>query len=99
MTALPADAWVAGAVRDEASLNLNDEGVAALRSLGVQADLRGHFRWGHAFIGRVGASATPATEMLDGWRVAEVGFRLRVSSPDVAAALGGVRIENRLIDK
>ncbi len=99
VTALPADAWVAGAVRDEASLNLNDEGVAALRSLGVQADLRGHFRWGHAFIGRVGASATPATEMLDGWRVAEVGFRLRVSSPDVAAALGGVRIENRLIDK
>ncbi len=99
VAALPADTWVAGAVRDEASLNLNDEGVAALRSLGVQADLRGRFRWGHAFIGRAGAGATPATEMLDGWRVAEVVFRLRVSSPDVAAALGGVRIENRLIDK
>ncbi len=99
VAALPADAWVAGAVRDEASLNLNDEGVAALRSLGVQADLRGRFRWGHAFIGRAGASATPATEMLDGWRVAEVGFRLQVSSPDVAAALSGVRIENQRIDK
>jgi len=99
VAALPAEAWVAGAVRDEASLNLNDEGVAALRSLGVQADLRGRFRWGHAFIGRAGAGATPATEMLDGWRVAEVGFRLRVSSPDVAAALGGVRIENQRIDK
>jgi hypothetical protein len=99
VAALPADAWVAGAVRDEASLNLSDEGVAALRSLGVQADLRGYFRWGHAFIGRTGAGATPATEMLDGWRVAEVSFRLPVSSPAVAAALGGVRIETGRVDK
>jgi hypothetical protein len=99
VAALPPDVWVAGAVRDEASLNLNDEAVAALRSLGVQADLRGHFRWGHAFIGWAGADAMPATETLDGWRVAEVSFRLPVSSPDVAAALSGVRIEKRQIDK
>ncbi|OQA40973.1 MAG: hypothetical protein BWY52_02728 [Chloroflexi bacterium ADurb.Bin325] len=99
VAALPAGAWVAGAVRDEASLNLGDEGVAALRSLGVQTDLRGRFRWSHAFIGRAGAGAEPATEMLDGWHVAEVSFGLRASGPEIAAGLSGVWVEERPIDR
>lgn len=93
VAALPAGTRVAGAVQDEASLNLTAEGVAALRSLGVQGDLRGRFRWSHAFIGRTGPDAAPATEMLDGWQVAEVSDRLPVSSPRIAAAFYRLQVQ------
>jgi hypothetical protein len=55
---------VAGAVRDEASHRLTEDAVAALRSLGVAGDLRGHFRESHAFVGMKGAPAGTALEAL-----------------------------------
>src|SRR5262249_31581328 len=42
---------VVAAVKDEASRNLTGEAVDALRSLGVQHDLRGQYRVSHLFIG------------------------------------------------
>jgi hypothetical protein len=61
---LPAGTLVAGAVRDEASGLLSDSAVAALRTLGVAGDLRGHFRESHAFIGVKGAAPGTALEEL-----------------------------------
>ncbi len=84
---LPSGAIVAGAVRDEASLNLGPEAVSALRSLGVVSDLRGHFRWGQAFVGAAGAAPGTARESLDGMRPAQVAEGLPLSEPSLAAAL------------
>jgi hypothetical protein len=50
------------AAKDEASLALGEEAVAALRSVGGQADLRGCFRCGHALIGVKGAAPGTALE-------------------------------------
>ncbi|MBP9073448.1 MAG: hypothetical protein KBG20_14170, partial [Caldilineaceae bacterium] len=47
---------IAGAVKDEASLNLSQEAVNALARIGVMGNLRGRFRWSHAFVGVVGVS-------------------------------------------
>jgi hypothetical protein len=55
---------VAGAVRDEGSHRLTEDAVAALRTLGVAGDLRGHFRESHAFVGVKGAPAGAALEAL-----------------------------------
>jgi hypothetical protein len=61
---LPDGTLVAGAVRDEASHRLTEEAVAALRTLGVASDLRGHFRESHAFVGVKGAAPGSALEEL-----------------------------------
>jgi hypothetical protein len=58
----PAGTIVAGAAADEASTNLNQAAVDALRGVGVTTDLRGKFRWSHAFIGAVGAAPGSALE-------------------------------------
>jgi hypothetical protein len=93
IAALPADTLVAGAVRDEASMSLGQEGVDALHSLGVSGDLQGHFRWGHAFIGRKGGTPGTATEVMDGVRPAQVSLGLPLSATEVAAALDAVEIQ------
>jgi hypothetical protein len=87
---LPPGSIVAGAVRDEASMNLSEQALSALRSLGVSLDLRGHFRWGHAFIGATGAPAGSAIEVADGIRPAQVSVGPAVSTPQVAAWLSNV---------
>ena len=84
---------MAGAVKDEASMNLSRPAVEALASLGVAADLRGRFRWGHAFVGAAGAPAGTALEAIDGVRTAQVSVGLPVSAPQVAAALVEVSID------
>ncbi|MCX6028213.1 MAG: hypothetical protein NT169_02780 [Chloroflexi bacterium] len=89
---LPVDAIVAGVARDEASMNLGGEAVQALQSLGVSFDLRGHFRWGHAFVGKVGAAPGAAAEAWNGSRPAQVSVGWPVSGPQVAAALLGAVI-------
>jgi hypothetical protein len=61
---LPEGTVVAGAVRDEGSRGLSEDAVAALRTLGVAGDLRGHFRESHAFVGVKGAPAGAALEAL-----------------------------------
>ncbi len=58
----PAGTLIAGAVADEASSNLNQAAVDALRGVGVTTDLRGKFRWSHAFIGAAGAMPGAAVE-------------------------------------
>lgn len=85
--ALPPGALVAGAARDEASAQLDDGAVVALRGLGLTGDLRGRFRWSHAFIGQVGAEPGSAQEALDGIRPAQVARGLGLSEPQVAIAL------------
>ncbi len=49
--ALPVGTTLAGAVRDAAALNLQQEAIDALSSIGVQSDIRGHTRRAHAFVG------------------------------------------------
>ena len=51
-------------MRDEASGQLTEEAVAALRTLGVAGDLRGHFRESHAFVGVKGGPPGTALEAL-----------------------------------
>ena len=91
---LPAGTLVAGAVRDEASMNLGDEALAALRTLGVEDDLRGHFRWGQAFVGAAGAAPASALVATDGLRPAQVSVGLPLSAPSVAAAVARVEVGN-----
>ena len=93
VAALPVGTRVTGAVRDEASMNLTQEGIDALRSLGVAGDLRGHFRWGHAFIGRRGDALGTAIETMDGVRTAQVSLGLPLSASEVAAALDAVEVQ------
>ena len=59
---LPAGRIVALAVRDEASLMLQQDAVDALGSLGATVDLRGRFRWGQAIIGVRGSPPGSALE-------------------------------------
>ncbi len=92
VAALPAGTRVAGAVRDEASMNLTQEGVDALRSLGVGGDLRGHFRWGHVFIGQKGSAAGTAREVMDGVRPVQLSLGLALSAAEVAAAVDAVEV-------
>ncbi len=93
INALPAGTVVAGAARDEASMNLTDEAVAALNTLGVTGDLRGRFRWGHAFIGAKDDGWLTPQEALGGVRPAQVSFGLPLSEPQIAAQLFDVVIE------
>jgi hypothetical protein len=93
VNALPTGTVVAGAARDEASANLTDEAVAALSTLGLRDDLRGHFRWGHAFIGSKGPSWVTPQEAMDGIRPVQIGYGLPLSEPQVAAQLFEVVVE------
>jgi hypothetical protein len=92
VAALPTGTRVAGAVRDEASMNLTQEGVDALHSLGVGSDLRGHFRWGHAFIGQKGDAVGAAREAMDGVRPVQLSFGLPLSATEAAAAVDTVEV-------
>jgi len=78
---LPPGTIVLGAVKDEASGQLDAEAVGALATLGVRGDLRGRYRESHAFVGVKGAPAGSAVEVL-GPRAVEV----RVGEP--AAGFG-----------
>jgi hypothetical protein len=89
----PAGTMLVGSVRDEASANLGQDAIDALRSLGVQSDLRGHFRWGHAFVGETGAQPGSAAEASDGMTVAQVEWGIPASSPRVSAAFSRAAIE------
>jgi hypothetical protein len=84
---LPERAIVAGAVADEASLNLTQEAVSALGGLGVSGDLRGKFRWSHAFIGVAGAPPGAAQESLSLLQPATVFAGLPVDTPQVTGAV------------
>ncbi len=85
VAALPAGTIVAGAVRDEASGQLAEEAVQALRTLGVAGDLRSRFREAHACVGVKGATPGSALEALgsrrSSWRRRALAGRGRGPEP------------------
>ncbi len=83
---LPPGTIVAGAVRDAAALNLGEDALAALRSLGVFNDIRGQLRRAHGFIGVTGAPVGSAMDFVsDLWPVTvSVGDGLMEDAPSFA---------------
>jgi hypothetical protein len=59
---LPPGSVVAGSIKDEASSNLDEPAVRALRTVGVREDLRGRYRESHGFVGVKGAPPGSALE-------------------------------------
>lgn len=99
VAAQPPGSVVAGAVRDEASMNLEAPALDALRLLGVTTDLRGHFRWGHAFIAVVSLPGEAATlfwvtpqEGTDAVRPVQASLGLPLSEPQVTAQFYEVQV-------
>ncbi|HEY64345.1 MAG TPA: hypothetical protein G4O02_07205 [Caldilineae bacterium] len=92
LRAIPRGAWVLGAVKDEASLNLTEDAVMALREIGVATDLRGRFRWSHAFIGVKGAAPGEAQELLSAFRPASLTTAAPLSRPQVASGVAALRL-------
>ena len=94
IAAVPEGHTVAVAAADEASMNLGEEAVAALHSIGAIGDLRERFRWSHAIIGVKGAGPGSAIEALDGLRPVSVAAGPSVTQPRVAAAVEWIRFES-----
>jgi len=88
----PAGTIVAGAVNDEASLQLGEAAVHALRTLGVATDLRDHFRWSHAFIGATGALPGAAIEAATLIRPAVIALGAPVDGENVYGGLASLSI-------
>jgi hypothetical protein len=85
---VPPGTIVAAAAADEASRLLGTDAVEALHGLGAAGDLRGKFRWGHAFIGVQGAAPGTALEALDWKRPVRVVAGEGTTGLHVAAAFG-----------
>jgi hypothetical protein len=83
---------VAGAVSDEASLQLDERAVAALQRAGVGTDLRGQLRWSHAFVGAVGAAPGSALEAAALLHPATVTVGAAVDGPTVYAGVRTLEI-------
>jgi len=66
---------------------------AFLRTLGVAGDLRGKFRWSHAFIGAVGAPPGSAHEKMQLLQPATLYVGAPVDGPVVSGGVGRVRFE------
>ncbi len=90
---LPRGEIVAGAAIDEVSTNLQPNAIDALRSIGVDGDLRYQFRTGHSFIGVKGAPPGQAVERVDGRFPANVSVGKNVASDRVSFALGTITIK------
>jgi hypothetical protein len=93
IAAVPDGQTVAVAAADEASMNLGEDAVAALRSIGATGDLRGKFRWSQAIIGVKGAALGSALEAMDGLRPVGVAAGPALTEPGVAAAVEWIRFE------
>ncbi|UCC88995.1 MAG: hypothetical protein JSV81_06735 [Anaerolineales bacterium] len=91
---VPPGHTVAVAAADEASMNLGEDAIVALRSIGLAGDLRGKFRWSHAFIGVKGAEPGSGLEAMDGLRPVSVALGPAVTEPRVAAAVEWIRFES-----
>jgi hypothetical protein len=88
--ALPRGTIVLGAVKDEASSQLDAAAVDALATLGLHGDLRGGYRESHAFVGLKGAPPGSALEAL-GPRAVEV--RLGEANPTFGLELVEFQLE------
>ena len=91
----PPGTVIAGAVADEASYQLGEVAVAALHRLGVVTDLRGRFRWSHAFIGVVGAEAGTALDAAGLLGPAQVQVGPALNEPRVYGQLHAITIGPR----
>jgi hypothetical protein len=91
----PAGTIVAGAVADEASVNLGQDAVDALRAAGVAGDLRNRFRTSHAFVGVVGAAPGTAAEAMSLLEPATIAVGSPVDAPVVYGALREITVEPR----
>lgn len=89
----PAGTVVAGAVADEASYQLGQAAVDALHRLGVLIDLRGHFRWSHAFIGVAGAEPGAALDAASLIQPAQVQIGPALNGPRVYGQLNAITVE------
>lgn len=89
---LPRGEIVAGVAIDDVSKNLQTSAIDALRSIGVEGDLRVQFRAGHAFIGVKGASPEQALESIEGRFPANVSAGKNVASARVAFALAEIKL-------
>ncbi len=89
---LPRGEIVAGVAIDDVSTRLQQSAIRALKSIGVDNDLRFQFRMGHAFIGVKGAEPGQALERVDGRFPANVAVGKDVASDHVAFALEGITI-------
>jgi len=87
----PLGTIVAGAVADEASLRLSQQGVDALAGLGVATDLRDRFRWSHAFVGVVGAAPGSALDEASLLRPASVWVGAPVTGERIYGAIRSIR--------
>ena len=93
LRAVPTGHIVAAAVADEASHNLTEGAVDALRSIGVATDLRGRFRSGHAVIGVKGAAPGQALEASGRERPVSVWLGANVDTAALGVAVDWVRVE------
>lgn len=91
----PAGTVIAGAVADEASYQLGQVAVDALRRLGVGTDLRDHFRWSHAFVGVVGALPGAALEVASLLAPAQVQVGPALNGPQIFGQLQAIIIESQ----
>lgn len=87
------DSWpvgtvIAGAVNDEGSVHLGEDAVNALARLGVSSDLRGRFRWSHAFVGVVGADNATAREDAALLRPALAVVGMPIDGPTIFGGVG-----------
>jgi hypothetical protein len=89
----PPGTIIAGAVRDEASYNLEQRAVDALQQIGVETDLRGHFRGSHAFIGVVGAPAGSALESFSSLGPAMVAAGPPLDAPAISGGIGLIEFQ------
>ncbi|GAB4563761.1 MAG: interleukin-like EMT inducer domain-containing protein [Anaerolineae bacterium] len=84
--------WIVGAVKDEASLNLTEAAVVGLRDHGVRSDIRGRFRWSHAFVSGVEDRDLKATEEVHPYRPAQIVIGLPLSEPQAAIGIAAIRL-------
>ena len=73
---------------------LEESAVVALQQLGVAGDLRGKFRWSHAFVGVVGAPHDSAAEAIKLTQPAGVWVGLPLPSPAGYGPLQGITIKS-----
>jgi len=91
LAAAPNDAIIAIAVKDEASMQLTQEGVNALKAIGGTVDLRGRFRASYALIG--GKNGRPVQERFSPLNPAVIaGDGLGITEPHIAAVFERLEI-------
>ena len=85
----PADALVAVAAADDASMNLSGEAVQALQAIGATGEFGGCFRCSHAIISQAGT----VVEALDPLGPVGVTTGLGLTEPNVAAIVEWIQVE------